>query len=280
MLTGGEDPDTLVAKGGPAAFEAVLAGAKPLSAALYDLLAGATPPATPEQRAAFRNRLDAAAKSIPDKALSSEYRRAWLDRFFAEGRSARPASAPRPAWTPRGKPGELVSIRGLQRTAIDQEAIKLERARNLLAILLHHPALLPEVEEALAALELPAGDCTQLREALLAWLPGADHLDSMKLMDHLREAGRETAASWATRKRGLSQAADPGAQPKEALEAWWHFFGLLRGEAELIEDRAEAERMLVATNDPVAQQRLISLNKALDALRRGEADEPAESGTI
>jgi DNA primase len=174
----------------------------------------------------------------------------------------------------------LVSIRGLQRTAIDQEAIKLERTRNLLAILLHHPALLPEVEEALAALELPAGDCTQLREALLAWLPGADHLDSMKLMDHLREAGRETAASWATRKRGLSQAADPGAQPKEALEAWWHFFGLLRGEAELIEDRAEAERMLVATNDPVAQQRLISLNKALDALRRGEADEPAESGTI
>ncbi len=280
MLTGGEDPDTLVAKGGPAAFEAVLAGAKPLSAALYDLLAGATPPATPEQRAAFRNRLDAAAKCIPDKALSSEYRRAWLDRFFAEGRSARPASAPRPAWTPRGKPGELVSIRGLQRTAINQEAICLERARNLLAILLHHPALLPEVEEALAGLELPAGDCTQLREALLAWLPGADHLDSTKLMDHLREAGWETAASWATRKRGLSQAADPGAQPKEALEAWWHFFGLLRGEAELIEDRAEAERMLVATNDPVVQQRLISLNKALDALRRGEADEPAESGTI
>ncbi len=288
-LTGGEDPDTLVARGGPAAFEAVLAEAKPLSVALYDLLAGTSPPATPEQRAAFRNRLEAAAKSIPDKILAGEYRRSWLDRFFEGSRGgARPtqkpaggaAYGPRPSRDRRGRPGELISIPGLQRAAIDHEAIRLERTRNLLAILIRHPSLLPEVEEALAVLDLPQGDCARLRDALLAWLPTADHLDLTSLMDHLRETGWESVVSWATRKQGLCQAADPEAQPKDALEAWWHFFGLLRGEAELIEDRAEAERMLVETNDPIAQQRLISLNKALDALRRGEADEPAESGTI
>ncbi|WP_043364635.1 DNA primase [Belnapia sp. F-4-1] len=280
MLTGGEDPDTLVAKAGPPAFEAVLAGAKPLSAALYDLLAGPTPPATPEQRAAFRHRLGAAAKSIPDKTLSSEYRRAWLDRFFAEGRSARPAPAARPAWTPRGKPGELVSIRGLQRAAIDHEAIRLERARNLLAILLHHPALLSGVEEALASLDLPSGDCSQLREALLAWLPDADHLDSMSLMDHLRQAGWESAAAWVTRKQGLSQAADPEAQPKEALEAWWHFFSLLRGKAELDHDLAEARRMLEETNDPQAQHRYVLLLEAQRALLSGEAGDQAQPNSI
>ncbi|MFC7689383.1 hypothetical protein ACFQY5_06835 [Paeniroseomonas aquatica] len=75
---------------------------------------------------------------------------------------------------------------------------------------------------------------------------------------------------------GLSQAAHPEAQPKDAIDGWWHFFGLLRGEAELVEDRAEAQRMLVETNDPIAQQRLIRLQEALNALRGGEADQPGE----
>jgi DNA primase len=164
----------------------------------------------------------------------------------------------------------------LQRQPIDQPSIRLERARNLLAILIRHPTLLPEVEEALAALDLPAGDCVALRDALLAWLPVADVLDSQGLMDHLRQGGLESAMAWATRTAGLGQAAQPEAQPKEAMYGWWHFFGLLRGEAELVEDRAEAQRVLVETNDPVAQQRLIRLQEALNALRGGEADQPGE----
>jgi DNA primase len=98
-ITGGEDPDTLVAKGGPAAFQAVLDAAKPLSVALYDLLAGTGPVVTPEQRAGLRNRLEAAARTIPDRALAAEYKRSLLDRFFAAGRNLRPGfnpSAPRP----------------------------------------------------------------------------------------------------------------------------------------------------------------------------------------
>jgi DNA primase len=280
-ITGGEDPDTLVAKGGPAAFQAVLDAAKPLSVALYDLLAGTGPVVTPEQRAGLRNRLEAAARTIPDRALAAEYKRSLLDRFFASGRSPRSgfnpsASRPRPAWTPRGQPAALTSIAGLQRQPIDQPSIRLERARNLLAILIRHPALLPEVEEALAALDLPAGDCMALRDALLAWLPVADVLDSQGLMDHLRQGGLESAMAWATRTAGLGQAAQPEAQPKEAMDGWWHFFGLLRGEAELVEDRAEAQRVLVETNDPIAQQRLIRLQEALNALRGGEADQSGE----
>ncbi|MBX6747766.1 MAG: DNA primase, partial [Acetobacteraceae bacterium] len=85
-LPGGEDPDTLIAKGGPRTFQAVLDTARPLSAALYDLLAEGQPATTPEQRARLRNRLEAAARAIPDKALAAEYRRALLDRFFASAR--------------------------------------------------------------------------------------------------------------------------------------------------------------------------------------------------
>jgi DNA primase len=165
----------------------------------------------------------------------------------------------------------LLGVPGIRRSPIDPPGIRLERARNLLAILLRHPLLLPEVEEALALLDLPEGDCQALRSAFLAWLATGDVLDSAGLMDHLGIVGLAAAAIWATRPAGLAHAALAEAQPKEALDGWWHFFGLLRGEAELIEDRAEAERMLVETNDPAAQARLIRLSEALAALRCGEA---------
>ena len=85
-LPAGEDPDTLVRKQGRPVFEATLQAASPLADALYDLLQEAAPPVTPEQRAAFRGRLEALAKTIPHQALAGEYRSALLDRFFAERR--------------------------------------------------------------------------------------------------------------------------------------------------------------------------------------------------
>lgn len=275
-LTGGEDPDTLLKKGGPKAFQPVLDGARPLSAALYDLLAEGRPQATPEQRAALRARLEEAARRIPDRALAGEYRRALLDRFFESSR--RPAfgqSGPRRGpWPGRAAGGQLA----IPRPPIDQPFIRLERARNLLAILLRHPLLLSEVEEALMALDLPEGDCATLRVGLLGWLATGEPLDSDGLTGHLAQCGMGNAVTWATRAIGLCAAAQPTAQPKEALDGWWHFFGLLRGEAELVQDLAEAQRLLTETNDPAAQQRLIRLTEALAALRSGELDPVPEEG--
>jgi DNA primase len=233
------------------------------------------------------------ARLIPDKILSGEYRRALLDRFFEAGRRPMPAAgARREPWQGGGGKGAgkapwrrepPMGVPGLQRHPIDQPGIRLDRARNLLAILLRHPLLLPEVEEALMALDLPEGDCQALRGSLLAWLGGAELLDSAALARHLAQDGMENAAIWATQAPGLCAAAHPAAQPKEALDGWWHFFGLLRGEAELIEDRAEAQRLLVETNDPAAQQRLIRLSEALAVLRGGgpeeSPDEEASQGS-
>jgi DNA primase len=94
-------------------------------------------------------------------------------------------------------------------------------------------------------------------------------------MRQLAKCGLEESVLWATRRAGLCAAASPEAQPREALDGFWHFFALLRGEAELIADRAEAQRMLVETNDPTVQQRLIRLTEALAVLRGGGE---AESG--
>jgi DNA primase len=266
-LTGGEDPDTLVAKGGPAAFQAVLDAARPLSDALYGLIAEGRPAATPEQRAALRNRLVGVAAGIPDKALAAEYRRVLLDRFFA---------ATRPA--PRGLPGRKVVITQ-PRPAIDRARVREAQARALLAITLRHPWLLQEVEESLGLLDLGAGPVAQCRTLVFAWLAAAGELDSADLMDHLAKGGMGEFVAALLRGPGIPAAAGPDAQPKEALDAWWHFFGLLRGEAELAEDREAARKALAETNDPAAQQRLIRLTEALGALRRGEwAEADATAG--
>jgi DNA primase len=254
-LPAGEDPDTLTARGGKAAFQAVLDAARPMSEALFGLVTEGRPAATPEQRAALRNRLTGAAGAIADKALAGEYRRVLLDRFFA---AARPARGGRPA------------PRRAARPAISAGPVQAERARMLFAILLRHPWLLPQVEEGLGLLDLPDGPATQLRAAILAWHPGAERVDSDRLIAHLAESGVNEAVSWALAPGGLPLAAAPGAQPGEVEEGYWHFFLRLRGEAELIEDQQEARRVLAETNDPAAQRRLILLSEALDAVRRGE----------
>ena len=262
-LPGGEDPDTLVMRRGAAGFQAVLDAAQPLGEALYRLLAEGVPTTpTPEQRAALRYRLTNAAALIPDRALAAEYRRVLLDRFYAATR--------------RGRTGPVGAPRTMQRMPIDAGAVRQERARNLLAILVHHPWILAEVEEALTGLDLPEGPCTRLRDAMLAWLARTDTLDSPGLMAQLAECGLGESVAWVTRRDGLCAAAASEAQPREALDGFWHFFGLLRGEAELIADRADAERMLAETNDPIAQQRLIRLSEALAVLRGG--DEAADAG--
>ncbi|GGG16713.1 DNA primase [Caldovatus sediminis] len=273
-LPGGEDPDTLVARQGPRGFQALLDAARPLSEALFAMLAGARLPEAPEQRAALRNRLVAVAGTIPDRALAAEYRRAWLDRFFAAAGSARRA-APGGIGARRFRAAGAPSPRP-PRPPLDPPAVRRERARILLAITLRHPWLLDEVEEPLAALDLPEGEATRLRAAILAChaaasrAEGAGALDSAGLMSQLASMGAADALAWALQGAGLPTAATADAQPREALDGWWHFFGYLRGEADLVDDRRAAERALVETNDPAAQRRLIRLTEALAALRRGD----------
>ncbi len=259
-LTGGEDPDTLIVKGGPAAFRAVLDAARPLAEALYGLLAEGRPAATPEQRAALRSRLDQAARSIPDRALAGEYRRVLLDRFFA---------ATRP-----GRPGPRQALRA-PRPAISEGRTRAAQAGALMAITLRHPWLLPDVEESLAGLDLGPGPAAQLRDRVLAWLAEGHALDSQGLMDHLAQSGAAPLAATLLRDPTLPREAQPEAQPREALDGWWHFYALLRGEAELAADAETVAGAWAEAADPAEQtrlqRRLVTLQAAIGALRRGEA---------
>ena len=105
--------------------------------------------ATPEQRAAFRHRLEAAARRIPDQALADEYRDA----------SARPLLRPTPRTRqPVGRTGPAghvrPPIRSQPRPLPTAGGTDSERTRILTAILLRHPTLLHDVDHAYAAMAL------------------------------------------------------------------------------------------------------------------------------
>ncbi|MBV8913859.1 MAG: DNA primase, partial [Acetobacteraceae bacterium] len=255
-LPAGEDPDSLIRGRGSEAMRGILSSAASLADALYDLLRQTTGEATPEQRAAFRTRLEAAARSIQDRNLAGEYRRALLDRFFAARRSRPGAAAPRTLPRPPCAPERVID----------------ERCRILTAILLRHPMLLHDVEHAYLGLALSPG-LSALRSAVLKWAEAADILDSPGLISHLTISGLQDTAEQvlAPAPVPLPACVSSAAMPAEALAGWWHIFGFLSVQR-LSEEIALAETACRTDLTPQNQNRLIALKTALNKVIRGEPD--------
>ena len=255
-LPPGEDPDTLIRTQGPAALASVLAAARPLSEALYAIVAEQGQGQLPEQRAALRARLVAAAARIADKTLATEYRSALLDRFYA----ARVRRGGKPAPKPPTRPDRSDGADGSQ----------AERARCLVAILLRHPDLLRDTEEAFQKLDLPPA-FQQLREEMLAV---ADHgtLDSAALLAHLSLSGSADAAARAlsAHPMPLPACAHPGAMPAEAEAGWWEIHDLMH-RASLRTEVEAASRQFTASPTQATQDRLIALTTALDNLTQSQS---------
>ena len=275
-LPSGEDPDSLVRRQGPAGFQAVLDVARPLSDVLFDLLHPGPGAETPEQRAAFRARLEDAAKRIPDRALASEYRAVLLDRFFSRRR--RPRAGRRVVIVTPGTgrvtfTGFAPTIQLGPRLAPSNARASAERSRILVAILLRHPNLLRDVDHALEELELPE-TLAKLRHALLAWAESSDSLDSVALMSHLTGIGlvEDMKKVLSAHPVPLPACAAPDAMPAEAESGWWHIFGLMN-RARLEEEIAAASLYFAQHGDDrTAERRLIALAKAREALTGDQSE--------
>ena len=272
-LPAGEDPDSLVRKGGSAAFQAYLDAAKSPSDALYGMIIAEVGDRTPEQRAAAQSRMEAAAGLITDTALAWEYRRELRARFRQEHSVPRPSGG-----SGRQKPGWMAEKLGLNsalrppRPVPRQDQAAAERTRFLIAILLRHPFLLNDVGHAFHALALePPLD--RLRDTVEDWAETAEALDSAHLMDHLTKSGFEQNVQHVLSgtPMPLPACASTDAMPAEAESGWWHIFGFLNVEhlrEEVALAKADASRNLT----PDTQRRLTALSEAFNKVRSGEPD--------
>jgi DNA primase len=272
-LPSGEDPDSLVRSRGALVFQAMLDGARPLAGCLYDLLHEGMSDTTPEQRAAFRTRLEEVAKRIPDKALAGEYRSVLLDRFFASRRRDRggpgPANRSAQRRTMFNRPASVLTG---PRPPANASVIAAERTRILTAILLRHPVLFHDVEHAYAGLDLDP-PLAQLRDAIGEWAIHAEVLDSQALIDHLTKLGLhlEIERILAGTPIPLPVCASSAAMPAEAEEGWWHIFGFLNvGRLREEVDLARQEMANGLTGE--TQRRLERLKDALNKVSAGEPD--------
>jgi len=143
------------------------------------------------------------------------------------------------------------------------------------AILLRHPDLLRDTEEAFAALDLSPA-MSRLRDAILH-ASERNVLDSAALLSHLNASGamEEAAQALSSAPYPLPACAHADAMPAEAEQGWWHIFGLMH-RARLDEEVAAAGRAFIDRPDEAAQRRLIALCAARDALSMPDQGAEAE----
>ena len=253
-----EDPDSIIRREGAGTFKSRLEAAQPISAALYDMLAEGGMRTTPEARASFRQRLVEVANRIPDKGLAAEYRSMLLERFFAERRGK------------QGKPQKpAVHVRASEPP--DATAANFRRARLMLATLLSHPALIPDVEEAFARVNLPEG-YARLRDALSSFVCTAKTLDTEGLFTHLSELGLAEEARLIEVVAAEDHRPDPEASLAQVAEKWWSWYILMDFSIDML--RSQRDELLQFFNanqgDTAVLQRLIKYNELLRQALAGE----------
>lgn len=259
-----DDPDSLLKREGPAAFEAALAKARPLSGVLFEMLKAGQNTATPEGRARFRQRLLGAANSIPDKMLADEYRTTLMDAFFAQRRGKTSGASG------GFKSGPDTTMAFMPRTMPDAKAAQFRRARMMLAILLTFPALIPDVEEAFSHIRLPPQD-EPLREALHNFVVHARTLDRHSLETHLRDAKLEGLMNEVKTQARAEFRLALDASPAEIARSWWSLYELMDFSIDMLSSqRDEAQALWLANpDDRVAWDRLIRYNQLLERARSG-----------
>jgi DNA primase len=280
-LPQGEDPDTVIRRHGTAKFQEFIDLASPISIALFGLMHEGVGD-TPEARAGLRTRLEVAASRIADKALAGEVRRVLLDQFFASRpQSARPPGRSFTAPQRRDRFGSIIKPPpAFTRPVPGADIAASERARALVAILLRHPGLLPDIEEAFGGLDLPE-PLAALRSAMLQWSAATQTLDSTALITHLQLIGLAAQAAQALSAAPvpLPVCASEAAMPAEAASGWWHFFGLM-DPGRLENEVASASLAFAKTADAASQRRLVALCTARDALRGGRVGWDETGGDV
>ncbi len=178
FLPQGEDPDSLVRRGGAAEANRALAGALPLIDAVWQFATDGRALGTPEQRAGLWAELEAQIRQIADTHVQSLYRtelRRRFDGLFQERRNFGPPGRRKPA---AGNLG--IKPPGLRLSP------KLEGS-IMLAMVINHPFMFEEVSEIFAEIDLDMA-WEPLRRALFDVLT-RQPLDADELGIHLRASG-------------------------------------------------------------------------------------------
>jgi len=282
FLPEGQDPDDLVRAEGREAVDAALSAAAPLVDVLWARELDAGPTDTPERAAAFEQRLHEALGAIRDETVRRHYRAAIEDRLARFGRSAAPQrrQAPRPqgrrgrtdrAWREPAAP--LAASAGLRKSSALTGASGRLQSREVALVLAiaNHPALLDQLAEAFAELELTSRELAKLRTSVLdAYAHGA--LEREAIVVELEAAGLGPLLE---RARSALLPGDwwvgDEADPADVGLAWRHAAALHNKVRALHRELREAEQEFGREFTDANFRRIVEIQRQLSTAEGSEA---------
>jgi DNA primase len=287
LLPEGQDPDDLVRAGGPDAFRAVLAQARPLAELLWLRETSGGVFDTPERRAELEKTLRELTGRIRDESVRRHYQQDMRERvqafFGGVGGARRERGGPMRGGPAGGRQaaGRLAVTESLARSAMVRSGggpLPLRETAMLVAMV-NHPALLDDYFEAFEAMNPAHPELKRLHGALLdAVAHGVAH-ERAALVEALAAGGHGEVWERAVRHcRGLGLWPVLGeAAEDDAREAFSQTVALHARASELQRQRRSLQIELAEAVDAEAEdvtmlmQAIAQINLDIASLERLEA---------
>ncbi|HSC18176.1 MAG TPA: toprim domain-containing protein, partial [Rhizomicrobium sp.] len=203
FLPPGEDPDSLIRAGGPAAMKTLLDAAEPLSKVLWRVETEGKEFSTPERRAGLERALSEIVSVISDSKIADYYRREFEQKVFDEFKRRTPPARPeyvRPRLrSSEGRRWGALPVRPLETVSPAVKNSLLAKAGNsgarhrkemeLALMLLSAPQLAVLQGEEVAALPFSDRQLDRFRHELLNLAATGSRLEKRVLENHLIRAG-------------------------------------------------------------------------------------------
>jgi len=202
FLPPGEDPDSLIRAGGPAAMKTLLEAAEPLSKVLWRVETEGKDFSTPERRAGLERALAEIVSAISDGKIADYYRREFEQKVFEQFK--RRGSAPRADYTGSRPPTRerrwgALPVRPLETVSPAVKNSLIAKAGNsgarhrkemeLARMLLCTPQLAVSQGEEIAGLPFSDRQLDRFRHELLNLAAAGSRLEKRGLENHLIRAG-------------------------------------------------------------------------------------------
>ncbi len=300
MLPDGEDPDSLVKKGGAEALATLLAGAEPLADFLWRAETEGRPWASPDERAWLEKRLGDQARRIVDPTVRAHYQSDFRNRLWerkqksraSNGKASRPnasrpnasrpnASRPWASGRWRSEPNVQLAETSGSKAQID---VKRRREEVLLAALITHPDLFDALGETLGELNFSFPDLEKLRQEVLNIMTNRSGLDFAALQTHFSQSGLAATVQGVLGEEVFDHAvfARPGESSRRAREGWEQTLRLYKRDQLRLEIRAAEKRLADEPSDEAF--RLLRALKELETTgeeqHSGASSTETDSGSV
>ena len=238
-LPEGEDPDSLIGRGGSAAMRRVLDAAEPLSDVVWRIEAATAARATPEDRAALWKNLRARISAIPDTELRRDFEATYRSRLWPD--EDRPRGQDRTR-NRRGAPPPITTP-GARADAAARVDTERRREEMLLVLVLRCPELFARIGEQLGAVSFIHSANEALRRGIVGELTADLDLTADELEARLRAQGHGAAIDAAQGEafvRWMLRDDGPLAgEPFDAMLSTWQEFVAMR-ESDALDDDIRA----------------------------------------